>query len=180
MKKIALVLILMFIVIGSALAEGTAEAYGFMLGMAMDNSLPAQKVIARDMADKNLIECAREIFEGNNYGYTRLAFYALGQGGDRTYYLYESFSDINNRFDGPITLYQSDEKLTKEAIQKKAAETPEAVKVIDSQYLVFRIGSSFNGKFYLKDSKGDYYSINKVIKKAADSSSFQSLGDFLK
>lgn len=180
MKKIALIFVLILIVAGTALAEGTAEAYGFMLGMAMDDSLPAQQVIKKDISEKNLIERARKIFEGNNYGYTRLTYYSLAQGYDKTYYLYESFSDINKQFDGPITLYQSDEKLTKEAVQRKAEETTEAVKVIDSKYIVFKIGSSFNGKFYLKDPQGDFYSINKVVKKAADSSSFESLGDFFR
>lgn len=181
MKKtfLFILVVLFFMIVENAFAEGTAEAYGFMLAMAQDNNLPAQHAIARDMANNHMSELSSEIFQGDNYEYTRLTCYILATDKDNNLYLYKALAKVDRSFDGPIEVYQNDEKLSVDAIREKASEATEIVKIIDDIYVIYRFGSSYSGKYYLKTPHGDYYSLNKLVKKVADSASFERLDDFL-
>lgn len=65
-----------------------------------------------------------------------------------------------------VHLYREDGETSKESVQSKMKDASDAKKVIDSDYVVYKVdmGLFSSTYFYVKTPKGNFYSVSKKVK----------------
>ena len=72
-----------------------------------------------------------------------------------------------------VYLYREDGETSKETVQSKMKDASDAKKVIDSNYVVYKVDMGLFSPtyFYVKTPKGNFYSVSKTVKTISASAS---------
>ncbi len=164
MKKtfLLVLVVLFFIITENVFAEGSAEDI---------KNAPGLKAVEKTITNRQETLLAQGYNDGNVYVLTKDA--------NGTLYLYEIYIGISHTYDGSIRLYKEDGKTDKESIKKEVDKGNKVTKIIDAEsYSSFKV-DGWPDKFYVKTPKGNFYSVNKLIRKAENAGSFTGIDDFL-